>query len=226
MPIDESRFQLLKGYASHHNIPLIVVHSTGFYSYFSVILPGTFPIVDTHPDETATTDLRLLSPWSELSEFSQSMTKDIDSLDSHEHGHLPLVVILLHYLEKWRENHDGANPVSYSDKIAFRDLVSKAMRRDNPEGGEENFEEAVAAVMKHVVQPSVPGTLKQLFDYQHQDNVCLTLPSKVFSNEERIRLMKFPNRSHPNRASGSLPLLSKSSTKPMVSCLSPEASPT
>ncbi|KAF4125351.1 amyloid beta precursor protein binding protein 1 [Geosmithia morbida] len=169
MPIDASRFQLLESYASKHNVPLVVVHSSGFYSYFRLVLPSAFPIVDTHPDETATADLRLLSPWPELTKFAKDMAKDIDSLDDHEHGHLPLVVILLHYLEWWKDSHDGAYPVAYHDKTAFRDIVSKSMRRDNPEGGEENFEEAVAAVMKHVVEPLVPSTLKQLFDYQDQD---------------------------------------------------------
>ncbi|RSL55554.1 hypothetical protein CEP54_009299 [Fusarium duplospermum] len=168
LPLPQDQVQLIHEYASHHKTPTIAVHSVGYYSYFKTTLPGTFPIVDTHPDEAATTDLRLLAPWPELTEFSREMTKDIDSLDNHEHGHLPLVVILLHYLEQWQQSHDGAYPTSYNDKTAFRKTVSEAMRRDNPEGGEENFEEAVAAVMKHVVVPSLPGSLQQVFDYIHQ----------------------------------------------------------
>lgn len=149
----------------------MAVHSVGFYSYFTINLPGTFPIVDTHPDETATTDLRLLSPWPELSTFANGMTANIDHLDNHEHGHLPLVVILLHYLDVWKQNHGGAYPTTYVEKTAFRKTVTDAMRKDNPEGGEENFEEAVAAVMKHVTLPSIPSSLQQVFDYQHQNSV-------------------------------------------------------
>ncbi|KAF5013546.1 hypothetical protein FDECE_469 [Fusarium decemcellulare] len=169
LPLAQDQVQLINEYASHHKTPTIAVHSVGYYSYFKTNLPGTFPIVDTHPDEAATTDLRLLAPWPELTEFASEMTKDIDNLDNHQHGHLPLVVILLHYLEQWQHTHNGAYPTSYADKTAFRKTVSEAMRTDNPEGGEENFEEAVAAVMKHVVVPSIPSSLQQVFDYAHQD---------------------------------------------------------
>lgn len=179
MPIDRERLQLLHEYGKRHKIPLVPIHSVGFYGYFTVSLPGTFPIVDTHPDQAATADLRLLSPWPELSEFAKEMTKDIDGMDNHEHGHVPLVVILLHYLDLWKHSHDGAYPVSYQDKTAFRNMVSDAMRRDNPEGGEENFEEAVGAVMKHVVKPALPNTLKQVFDYRHTASVGLCSHAKI-----------------------------------------------
>ncbi|KAF4337693.1 amyloid beta binding 1 [Fusarium beomiforme] len=169
LPLPEDQVQQIQNYSHQHKIPTIAVHSVGYYSYFKTTLPGTFPIVDTHPDETATTDLRLLAPWPELLEFSRSMTENIENLDNHEHGHLPLVVILLYYLEQWKQTHNGAYPSSYADKTAFRKIVSEAMRTDNPEGGEENFEEAVAAVMQHVVIPSLPSSLKQVFDYLHQD---------------------------------------------------------
>lgn len=169
LPIDPARLSLIESYSRQHHTPLMAVHSAGFYSYFQVFLPGAFPIVDTHPDDTATTDLRLLAPWPELVEFSKGMTSNINGLNDHEHGHLPLVVILLHLLDQWKATHDGAYPVSYSDKTAFRNTVTEAMRKDNPEGGEENFEEAVGAVMKHVAVPSLPGSLKEVFDYKHHD---------------------------------------------------------
>ncbi|KAF7542774.1 hypothetical protein G7Z17_g11283 [Cylindrodendrum hubeiense] len=169
LPLPQDQVQLLHDYARQHTTPIMAVHSVGFYSYFKTTLPGTFPVVDTHPEETVTTDLRLLAPWSELVDFAKDMTKDIDSLDNHEHGHLPLVVILLHQLDQWQQSHGGGYPTKYADKTAFRQTVSDAMRRDNPEGGEENFEEAVAAVMKHVTLPSIPGSLQQVFEYEHQD---------------------------------------------------------
>lgn len=171
LPLPRSEVEVLNTYAYQLQIPILAVQSAGFYSYFKTTLPGTFPVVDTHPDDTATTDLRLLAPWPELIDFSREMTKDINSLDNHEHGHLPLVVILLHYLDQWKQTHDGSYPIKYSEKIAFRKTISDAMRRDNPEGGEENFEEAVAAVMKHIVVPSIPDSLQQVFNYEHRDSV-------------------------------------------------------
>ncbi|KND91390.1 NEDD8-activating enzyme E1 regulatory subunit [Tolypocladium ophioglossoides CBS 100239] len=165
LPLQADQVELIKAYASKYHTPLVAVHSVGFYSYFDISLPGTFPVVDTHPDETATTDLRLLNPWPELSTFADGMTKGIKNLDNHDHGHLPLVVILLHYLSVWKQTHDDAYPTTYTDKIAFRGFVADAMRKDNPEGGEENFEEAISAVMKLVTVSSVPSSLKQVFEH-------------------------------------------------------------
>lgn len=176
LPQPEAQVKLLQDHAKRTNTPLLAVQSAGFYSWFTVQLPGTFPIVDTHPDDSATTDLRLLSPWPALEDYAREMTRDIENLSDHDHGHLPLVVILLHYLEKWKASHDGALPTSYDDKTAFRTLVANVTRRNNPEGGEENFDEAAAAVMKHVVVPSVPAALQEVFDYQTRNTVSpLTL---------------------------------------------------
>ncbi|KYK54570.1 NEDD8-activating enzyme E1 regulatory subunit [Drechmeria coniospora] len=169
LPLAADQIALLQSYAREHGTPLVSVHSVGFYSFFNVSFAGTVPVVETHPDETASTDLRLLSPWPKLSAFSHNLTKNMEKLDNHEHGHLPLVAILLHYLALWKQAHGGAYPSSYADKIAFRKSVSDAMRRDNPEGGEENFEQAIAAVMQHVTPPSLPNSLRQVFNYRHGD---------------------------------------------------------
>lgn len=176
LPIQPQDLATIEEYGKRHKTPLLALHSAGFYSYFRAHLPGTFPIVDTHPDETATTDLRLLAPWPELANFARQLTSDIDNLNNHEHGHLPYVVILLHYLDKWREQHDGAYPLTYKEKTAFRDMVAAAARRDNPEGGEENFDEAVAAVVKNIVPPSLPSGLKAVLDYTPKDPVCIYNP--------------------------------------------------
>ncbi|EEY14673.1 NEDD8-activating enzyme E1 regulatory subunit [Verticillium alfalfae VaMs.102] len=169
LPIKPEDLKILEAYAADHKTPLIAVHSAGFYAYFRVHLPAAFPIVDTHPDETATTDLRLLTPWAELSTFAQDMTKDIDGLDNHEHGHLPFVAILLHYLEAWKQSHKGEYPSTYQDKVAFRRVVAEAARTDTPEGGEENFDEAAAAVLKTISPPSLPESLRHVFEYRSAD---------------------------------------------------------
>lgn len=171
LPLPAETIQAIEDYGRLHSIPLVAIRSVGFYGYFRVTLPGVFPVVDTHPEETSTADLRLLTPWTELSQFAQDLTRDIDRLDDHLHGHLPLVAILLHYLEVWKQDHDGALPTTYSDKTAFRKLVSGGMRVKNAEGGEENFEEAVGAVMKHVTSQSLPGSLREVFDYDSSKKV-------------------------------------------------------
>ncbi|OAA56697.1 ubiquitin-like activating enzyme [Niveomyces insectorum RCEF 264] len=171
-PIAPSDLAVLTDYGQQHKTPLVAVHSAGFYSYFRIRLPGAFPIVDTHPDETATTDLRLLAPWPELTAFARDLTVDLDALDNHLHGHVPYVALLLHYLERWRADHDGADPATYKEKTAFRATVAAGARRDNPEGGEENFDEAVGAVLRNIERPSLPSGLREVFRYEPKGFEC------------------------------------------------------
>ena len=151
-------------YASEHSIPFVYIHSVGFYSHFSVQLPAEFPIVDTHPDPASTQDLRLLNPWPELTAFMHKKTDDLETLSDHDHGHIPYSLLLLHYLDKWRASHDGKAPEHYKDKTAFRDMVRDGARRDNAEGGEENFDEAVGAVLKSLNPLSISSDLREVLD--------------------------------------------------------------
>ncbi|MDI1486507.1 MAG: hypothetical protein OHK93_005738 [Ramalina farinacea] len=137
--------QQLSKYCSKTSIPLFYVHSLGFYSHFSIQLPHQFPIVDTHPDPASTQDLRLLNPWPELSDYAKEKTSNLDSLSDHDHGHIPYLLLLLHYLEEWKASHNDLPPQNYSEKKEFKDLVTAGARTSNPEGGEENYDEAAAA---------------------------------------------------------------------------------
>ncbi|CZT07138.1 hypothetical protein WAI453_010841 [Rhynchosporium graminicola] len=163
-PIEPQALEVAQTYALEHKVPLIAIHSAGFYSYFRTFLPGSFPIIDTHPDTTATTDLRLLTPWEELSNFAADLTNNIDKQSAHEHGHIPWIALILHFLTKWKEAH-GSLPSSYKEKTAFKQLVSDATRTDNPGGGEENFEEAVAAVLKTVSAPTLSSAVREVFNH-------------------------------------------------------------
>ena len=136
----------------------------GFYSHFSIQVPSQFPIVDTHPDPTSTQDLRLLTPWPELIQSVKKKTGKLEELPNHEHGHVPYLFLLLYYLEKWKAAHDGKPPRDYSQKKEFKALVEKGARTDNPEGGEENFEEAAAAVLKSLNPPSISSGLREVFE--------------------------------------------------------------
>lgn len=214
-PIRQEDLAVIEAYGKQHKTPLVAIHSAGFYSYFRISLPGAFPIVDTHPDETATTDLRLLNPWPELTDFARELTENIDSLDNHLHGHLPFIAILLHYLGLWKESHDGQYPSSYAEKTAFRRLVQEGARRDNPEGGEENFDEAVAAVLKTIVPCSLPSSLKEVFDHPHMSPVCLPAHSPLsaapYPRKSGAQLTRIIRRSK-SRGSGSSQMLSSSSS--------------
>jgi amyloid beta precursor protein binding protein 1 len=66
-------------------------------------------------------------------------------------------------LENGKRNTTGIiTPGNYKDKIAFRDMVRSGIRTDNPEGGEENFDEAVAAVLKSINPWSLRGDVREV----------------------------------------------------------------
>jgi len=157
-------------YARIHSIPLFYIHSNGFYSQFSVQLPEEFPIVDTHPDPASTQDLRLLKPWPELEAFVRVKTHDLEKMSDHDHGHVPYLILLLYYLEVWKASHDGKYPDSYAQKSEFRSMVRNGARTNNSEGGEENFDEAVGAVLKSLNPPSISSGLREVFEAQFCQN--------------------------------------------------------
>ena len=163
--------------AAEQSIPLFYVHSTGFYSHFSVQLPKLFPIVDTHPDPASTQDLRLLNPWPDLAHFQGKMAGDLTKLDDHAHGHIPYVLLLLHYLDEWKRSHNGQPPSNYSEKKEFKTLVESGARTSNPEGGEENFDEASAAVLKSLNSPSISSGLKEIFHQTTYASLTSTSPN-------------------------------------------------
>lgn len=144
-------------------IPVIYTRSVGFYSTFSVQLPAEFPIVETHPDPESTQDLRLVNPWPELAAAGARVT-DLDKMDDHQHGHVPYILLLLHYLAKWKESHDGKAPANYKEKTEFREMVRSGTRTNNPEGGEENFDEAVGAVLKSISPYELRSSIREIFE--------------------------------------------------------------
>ncbi len=156
--------QEVSDYAWQRSIPLFYVRSLGFYSDFSVQLPSQFPIVETHPDPSSTQDLRLLQPWRELSDYARFKTENLEGLDDHAHGHVPYLLLLLHYLDVYKASHEGKPPTSYAEKKEFKELVQNGARSKNAEGGEENFDEAVASVLKSLNSPSIAKGLQETFD--------------------------------------------------------------
>ncbi|KAK8212080.1 hypothetical protein IWZ01DRAFT_501101 [Phyllosticta capitalensis] len=163
-PIRPSILEEIRYHASATGTPVFYIHSVGFYAHFSIHLPPAFPIVDTHPPAESTVDLRLLAPWPELSQFAAEKTQGLESLSHHDHGHVPYVLLLLHYLEEWKASHDGKYPENYKQKNEFKAMVSKGARTDNPEGGEENYDEAIAAVLKSLNPPAVGSHVREVFE--------------------------------------------------------------
>jgi amyloid beta precursor protein binding protein 1 len=103
-------------------------------------------------------------------------------MDHHDHGHVPYVLLLLHHLEEWKKSHDGKVPSVYKEKNEFRDLVRAGMQTNNAEGGEENYEEAIAAVLKSLNEPTPSSAVKEVFNAEEAKNLTkdVCFPSSLF----------------------------------------------
>ncbi|KKK12411.1 putative ubiquitin-like activating enzyme (UlaA) [Aspergillus rambellii] len=164
-PVKRSSLEVLSTASQALGIPMLYMRSVGFYSIFSLQVPAVFPIVETHPDPETTQDLRLLNPWPELTAAGASIG-NLETLDDHQHGHVPYTLLLLHYLEKWKESHDGKVPSDYKEKSQFREFVRSSARTNNPEGGEENYDEAVAAVLKSLNPFRLSSSTREIFEME------------------------------------------------------------
>ncbi|KIW11805.1 hypothetical protein PV08_09077 [Exophiala spinifera] len=169
-PIPLHYLQRICTYATERSIPVIYIQSAGFFASFSIQLPQEFPIVDTHPDPESTQDLRLLAPWPELEAAVDSLG-DLTSLPDHEHGHIPYILLLLRYLRDWKRSHNDSYPSKFKDKTEFRDLVRSGARTNNPEGGEENYDEACAAVLKSITSPPIGSGCKEMMSMASCTNI-------------------------------------------------------
>ena len=129
-------------------------------------------VIETHPEQAATLDLRLDHPFPSLAQHTASI--DFASLNSHNYAHIPAIVILLQALKQWKDSHDGNMPRNYDEKSQFRKSIH-AMKRGGAGADHENFEEAVDMVMKAVKPTVIPDNLQKLF----KDPQCEQISSSV-----------------------------------------------
>ncbi|KAJ6259415.1 hypothetical protein Dda_6317 [Drechslerella dactyloides] len=149
------------------DIPLFVLKCVGFTMTCRLAL-SEHAIVETHPDSTV--DLRLLKPFPELValyEEKAAIMDDKEKMSEHDHGHIPYVVILLKALDDWRSTHGGNIPSNYREKNEFKSFLRGKMWNAD----EENFEEAIAAVLPYFNPPSIASTTKEIFE----DKKCTQL---------------------------------------------------
>ena len=131
--------------------------------------------METHPDSL--TDLRLLNPWPELFSSAEEATRDMASMNEHQYGHIPYLALLLHYLDIWKQGHQGILPQTYKEKNEFKKLITADMRANTIGGSEENFEEAVAAVLANVKAHEISSGTREVLE----DERCKNLEQDVRS---------------------------------------------
>ena len=112
-------------------------------------------------------------------------------MSDHDHGHIPYVILLLYYLERWKDMHSGVVPSTYREKSEFRELVKSGMRTQNAEGGEENYEEAVAAVLKSLNEPTANSAAREVFTSPECTNLTRDVRPLVTDDPE--------SSPHPNK---------------------------
>ncbi|KAK6356117.1 hypothetical protein TWF718_000492 [Orbilia javanica] len=154
-------------------IPLFIVKCVGFTMSCRLVI-SEHPMVETHP--ASTVDLRLFNPFPELSALVDEKASSMDDkskMTDHQHGHLPYVLVLLQTLNEWKSTHDGQPPSNYSQKNEFKSLLRSKMWNAD----EENFEEAIAAVLPHFNAPSIPSETRAIF----QDEKCTSLTKESTS---------------------------------------------
>ncbi|XP_046411333.1 NEDD8-activating enzyme E1 regulatory subunit isoform X1 [Neodiprion fabricii] len=153
------------------DIPLIVCRSLGFIAYMRV-QTREHTVIETHPDNE-TPDLRLDNPFETLKNHFDSI--NLDELDLKDHTHVPYVVILYKYLEKWI-SENGDVPKNYKEKQQLRDMIRSGIRKDEHDNpiDEENFEEAIKAVNTSVGRYEVPPSVMEVLN----DDCCINLTAK------------------------------------------------
>ncbi len=96
--------------------------------------------------------------------------------------------------------------------------MAAGARTDTAEGGEENFDEAAAAVLKTISTPTLPSSVKVVFDYEPNE-VWSSLYSKELTNIKK-------NMRKQRQAFGSLPAQSRNFMKSTNSSRCPAQFPT
>ena len=108
--------------------------------------------------------------------LAKEATQNLEAQTEHQHGHIPYALLLLHYLGVWKESHGGELPKSYKEKNEFKKLVHSGMRTNVAGGSEENYEEAVAAVLKNVKPHEINSDTKVVLEDERcrnlNQNVC------------------------------------------------------
>ncbi|KAG0323216.1 NEDD8-activating enzyme E1 regulatory subunit [Dissophora globulifera] len=139
--------------AGKKNITFVWVKTVGLFGAARIAVPE-HTIVETHPDNVA--DLRIDTPFPELSAFAQSF--DFDTEDSLEFGHIPYVAILLNYMDKWKQTHNGKIPSTYAEKNELKANIRAGMRSVD----DENFDEAISSVLRSCQPTTIPSEIKAL----------------------------------------------------------------
>lgn len=172
---------------------MVIVRSVGFLGYLRLQV-REHTIIESHPDNE-NPDLRLDKPWPALKEYLDQI--DVEKLDAKERSHVPALVILYYFLNKFRKTHGGkcsilfcfccliifcvvlgAQPKTRAEKNELRSLIENSFNSKGGELLEENFVQAVKFINTSIGPASVPSNVQAILD----DSKCRNLTEEVVLN--------------------------------------------
>ncbi|KAJ1981370.1 hypothetical protein H4R34_002099 [Dimargaris verticillata] len=154
-----------------HRIALVVANTAGFMGYIRVQVPE-HTMFETHSNQSH--DLRLDCPFPALHTFADSF--NVDCQDSMAHGNIPSIVLLLHFLKRWRDKHPTQTALTYKDKKEIKSMIEQAVRNPN----EENFEEAAQNAVQTLHKTETPDQVKRVFEHRSCKNLHASLNPAPF----------------------------------------------
>ncbi|GFR05999.1 NEDD8-activating enzyme E1 regulatory subunit [Trichonephila clavata] len=152
-------------------VPLLVCRVYGMIGYMRLQFSDR-TIIESRP-ENEFHDLRLDRPFPTLREYVDSI--DLEKLTDQEHSHIPFVVILLKYLDSWKNRNNDEIPKNMVGKKLLKAEIVAGMRKKDEE---ENFEEACRAINRSIAVTSIPSEIQGILNDPLCDN--LTSESKPF----------------------------------------------
>jgi amyloid beta precursor protein binding protein 1 len=116
-------------------VPLVVVHAYGLLGIVRLQAP---PLALMNPKpRDGPPDLRLVQPFPALETLADTI--QWESLENHQHSHVPYPLVLLKVAKEYKATHDGKLPSTFAEKQVFQEQVQKAARNFDME---LNFQEA------------------------------------------------------------------------------------
>lgn len=172
--LDPQVLEALSTQCSSLTLPLVMVQSYGLIGCVKLQLSGKVPLLDPKP-ANAPPDLRLKKSFPALDEFCNSI--NLDSLESHEHSHVPYPIILLKAISAWRASHGGQDPTTFPEKNEFKESIKQMSMDINKE---VNFEEAIQFAY-------LAYTEREVFLPEDLNGVDSSILAKLFQALETFR---------------------------------------
>ncbi|POW19950.1 hypothetical protein PSHT_04107 [Puccinia striiformis] len=158
----EDHEEVTSRYCWDFYVPTIMVQTCGLVASIRLQI-RELGVIPTESDSSA--DLRLDCPFPTLSEFVNSF--EMEKMDDHEHAHIPAVVIIIHFLEIFKSQHDGCLPKDSTQRDELKEMILAEKRNSD----EENFDEAVGMIWKACQPTKVPEHIEELFKDPHCDKM-------------------------------------------------------